>query len=126
MAIKLITKTFTDIRGTLAAIDENQLGFSVKRLFNIYNLDKKLERGGHGHKKAIIAMSCISGSCDVYINDGKQVSIYQLNKPEEYLILQPHEWHKMNNFSDNTIIQVLASETYNPDDYFYEEPKLIK
>ena len=123
MAQIIITKNFSDSRGSLTVIDEKELGFSIKRVFNIYALQPGAERGGHGHKESIIAMSCVSGSCDVYINDGKEISVLHLENPYQFVVLQPHEWHKMLNFTHNTVIQVLASELYNPDDYFYEEPK---
>ncbi len=124
MAKIIIAKNFSDARGSLTVTDERELGFSVKRIFNIYNLKPNSERGGHGHKKSVMAMSCPTGSCEIYINDGEKISTFKLDNPTQFIVLQPHEWHKMYDFAEGTSIQVLASEFYSPDDYFYEEPKL--
>ena len=123
MAKIVRVKKFTDARGSLNVVEDHQVGFPIKRVFNIYNLDLNSQRGGHGHKKTIVAMSCISGSCDVFINDGEKKHVISLKDTTEYLVLEPHEWHRMYNFGPNTIIQVLASELFDVNDYVFEEPK---
>lgn len=109
--------THKDTRGELTVI-ENILPFDVKRIYYIYN--SRETRGGHRHKITRQALICVSGSCDIYINDGKNEKTTNLSKPNQCLILEPEDWHTMSNMSLETVILVLASEHYDKDDYVHE------
>ena len=124
MARIVNASNFIDERGSLSVVEDDMLGFTPKRVFNLYNLNVNADRGNHGHKQSIVAMCCISGSCEVYVNDGRKISTYKLDKPTQFLVLEAHEWHKMYDFAENTIIQVLSSKNYDPDEYVFEEPKI--
>jgi dTDP-4-dehydrorhamnose 3,5-epimerase-like enzyme len=43
-----------------------------------------------------------------------------LEKPDHVLIIEPEDWHVMRNFSKDAVLIVLASESYDPDDYIFE------
>ena len=118
MAQLIDLKTFTDKRGNLTVI-ERTIPFDIKRIFYIYGVDKSV-RGGHRHKKTIQAAICIQGSCRINNHNGKEKSTYVLNAPNKCLILEPKDWHTMDNFSDNAILMVLASEYFDADDYIFE------
>lgn len=118
MSYILNLPTFKDERGSLTVI-EKILPFEVKRVFYIY--DVKGKRGGHRHKKTIQALVCLNGSCEIYINNGKKEEIVTLNSPSKCLILEPEDWHTMENFSQGSVLLVLASEFYDKNDYMYEE-----
>jgi dTDP-4-dehydrorhamnose 3,5-epimerase-like enzyme len=119
MAYLIDLETHTDSRGNLTVI-ENVLPFTIKRVFYIYGVDKS-ERGGHRHHKTIQAAVCIQGECKIVNNDGKQTQIFHLNKPSMCVLLEPADWHKMYDFSNNAILMVLASEEFNAEDYIFEE-----
>ena len=123
MAKIINIKKNTDSRGSLSAIEDIDIGFDIKRIFNIYDLDENSIRGCHGHKETIMALSCLQGSCKIYCNDGKKKEIFSLNEPNQYLILQPQDWHKIYDFRDKPILQILASKHWDKDDYVHEEPK---
>ena len=122
MAYLINLQTFSDRRGNLTVIDdiENVLPFKVKRIFYIYGVDNS-PRGGHRHKSTVQAAVCLRGSCRVSNNDGKRKKDFIMDSPNKCLILEPHDWHVMNDFTKDAIFMVLASETFNPDDYIYEE-----
>lgn len=63
------------------------------------------------------ALVCVHGN--VEIGFYKQKSVV-LNCPDQVLILEPDEYHYMQNFSKDAVLLVLSSEFYNPDDYVYE------
>lgn len=107
-----------DMRGSLCVV-EDCLGFDVQRVYYIFGASG--ERGGHAHKITKQALIAVSGSCDVpvFINDDWQN--VTLNIPSKCLILAPEDFHYMNNFSDDCVLLVLASERYNKDDYIYEK-----
>jgi len=124
MAYLINLQTFSDKRGYLTVIDdiENILPFKVKRIFYIYGVDDS-PRGGHRHKKTCQAAVCLKGSCKISNNDGEEKKIFIMDNPNKCLILEPQDWHVMNDFTHDAIFIVLASEAFDPNDYIYEEYK---
>jgi dTDP-4-dehydrorhamnose 3,5-epimerase-like enzyme len=111
-------RTNSDSRGSLTVI-EKVLGFDIKRVYYIYNVDESI-RGGHRHKITTQAAVCIKGSCEIFVNNGKEKFTYTLNNPDQCLILEPEDWHSMSNFTSDAVLLVLASEYYDPNDYIIE------
>jgi dTDP-4-dehydrorhamnose 3,5-epimerase-like enzyme len=118
MAELLNLKTFTDKRGNLTVI-EKVIPFDIKRIFYIYGVDDSV-RGGHRHHKTVQAAICIKGSCVISSNNGTEKQEFALDAPSKCLILESRDWHIMHHFSKDAILMVLASETFDPDDYIYE------
>lgn len=118
MAAIIDLKTFTDKRGNLTVI-EKVIPFDIKRIFYIYGVDNS-KRGGHRHHKTIQAAICIKGSCSIYNNNGTKEEIFELNTPNKCLIIEPDDWHTMNNFTPDAILIVLASENFDEKDYIFE------
>ena len=114
MAYIIDLPVFGDKRGTLTVV-EKLLPFEIKRFYYIYNVTSK--RGGHRHKKTIQALISLGGSCDIYTNNGKKEQIFFLDTPNKCLILDPNDWHTMDNFSEGSILLVLSSEFYDKEDY---------
>jgi dTDP-4-dehydrorhamnose 3,5-epimerase-like enzyme len=119
MAYILNLKTFTDKRGNLTVI-EKVIPFDVKRIFYIYGVDDSI-RGGHRHIKTIQAAICLRGSCLIYNDDNQVQHDFNLNSPDQCLILEPQDWHQMYQFTEDAILMVLASEYFDPDDYIYDK-----
>jgi hypothetical protein len=112
---------YTDKRGSLISI-EKCLPFKISRTYFIYDISG-CERGGHRHKVCWQALVSINGSCVVSCNDGFSRENFIMDKPQKILILKPEDWHKISSFTKNTILVVLASHTYDKDDYIYEDYK---
>jgi dTDP-4-dehydrorhamnose 3,5-epimerase-like enzyme len=113
-------RTFCDKRGNLTVI-EKVIPFEIKRIFYIYGVDSSV-RGKHRHKKTVQAAICIRGKCTIWNNDGRNNrEEFILDSPDKCLILEPHDWHKMYDFSSDAILMVLASEYFDADDYIFEE-----
>jgi hypothetical protein len=110
--------THTDHRGSLTVI-EKILPFDVKRVYYIYDIYNS-ERGHHAHKKTIQALIMLNGSCNVFVGEENHSTKYEMNSPNECLILMPEDFHWMNNFSENSILLILASEEFDKEDYIYE------
>lgn len=121
MAKVITLPTYTDARGSLTVI-ENVLPFEVKRFYYIHGVkDAKTVRAGHRHKKNHQALICLSGSCSVYCNNGKQEQTFVLDTANKCLDLPPEDWHTMQDFTSDCVILVLASEFYDVDDYIDEK-----
>ena len=118
MASIINLETHTDSRGNLTVI-QDVFPFKIERVFYIYGVDKS-ERGGHRHHKTIQAAVCIQGECKIFNNDGKKKQVFHLDKPSECVLLEPEDWHKMYDFSENAILMVLASEKFDQNDYIFE------
>jgi len=117
MAYFIDVPKFVDDRGGLCVL-ENVLPFDVKRIYYIFDVIG--ERGGHRHIKTIQALICLSGSCDVFVDNGKEKNTYCLDKPNQCLILEPEDWHTMKEFSQKATLLVISSEYYDADDYIDE------
>ena len=110
----------SDSRGTLNFIDK-LLPFDIRRVF--YISDVKKMRGGHRHKKTTLALICIHGQCLVKIQNLSSEDEVLLNSKNQCLILDATDWHTMDEFSNEAVLLVLASEYYDEDDYIYEPYK---
>ena len=118
MAKFLKFKTHIDDRGSLTVI-EKQIPFDIKRVFYIYDVDDS-KRGFHKHKSTIQLAVCLNGSCDIVVEKINK-EIYELNKPEIGLIIEPEDYHWMENFSKGTVLLVMASEEFDEKDYIYSK-----
>jgi hypothetical protein len=59
----------------------------------------------------------LSGSFDVYLNDGNEDRLVQLNRSYYGLYVPKMLWRSLENFSTNALCLILASGEYNEDDY---------
>jgi hypothetical protein len=66
------------------------------------------------------ALVSVAGSCAVEWTNGRQKGIETLNEPDKLLLLQPEDWHVMRDFSSDSVLLVLASESFDPADYIDE------
>lgn len=107
--------TFSDERGILTVIEKIFVN-DIKRVYYIYGADDKT-RGGHRHKKTKQVLIALCGSCDIYSETPESNKTFLLNTPKKALIVEPEDWHTMQNFSKDCILLVLASEYYEKDDY---------
>jgi hypothetical protein len=110
--------TYNDKRGNLTVI-ERIIPFEIKRIFYIYGVDDSI-RGGHRHKTTFQAAICLRGSCSIHSNNGSSKINYLLDNPSKCLLIDPEDWHIMDQFSPDAILMVLASTYYNADDYIYQ------
>tara|TARA_B100001093_G_C26406353_1_gene833529 strand:- start:290 stop:649 length:360 start_codon:yes stop_codon:yes gene_type:complete len=117
MAYFIDIPQFSDSTGNLCVI-ENLIPFVIKRIYYIFDVTD--ERGGHRHKKTEQALICLSGGCEVFVNNGKKEEAFKLTKPNKCLILESRDWHTMNDFSSSATLLVLASEYYDKNDYIHE------
>ena len=118
MARLIDLRTFTDKRGNLTVI-EKVMPFAIRRIFYIYGVDESV-RGGHRHRATVQAAVCIKGSCRIYNNNGVEENYFSLDQPHKCLLIEPEDWHTMDQFSPDAILMVLASEYFDPNDYIFE------
>ena len=120
MANIIDLKTFTDARGNLTVV-EKVIPFDIKRVFYIYGVDDSV-RGKHRHKKTLQAAISIQGSCRIVnqSGSGQPHQEFTLDTPSKCLIINPEDYHWMDQFSKDCILMVFASEFYDAEDYIFE------
>ena len=91
--------------------------FNVKRVFYIYDIPGGEDRGAHAHKLCHQFLVAASGSFEIELDDGIYKRTVALNRPFYGLHIPPGIWAAEKGFSSGAICLVLASETYDENDY---------
>lgn len=116
-----------DSRGSLIALEANKdIPFEIKRIYYIFDTKEGVVRGRHAHKALEQILICVSGSCTIVIDDGKERTEVVLNKPDIGLYIGPNMWREMKDFSPGAVLLVLASDFYNEADYIRNYDEFLK
>jgi dTDP-4-dehydrorhamnose 3,5-epimerase-like enzyme len=116
-----------DARGNLTFIEGfNHIPFAIKRVFYLYDVPGGSDRGGHALKSCHQFLIAMSGSFDIILYDGKEKQRIHLNRSYYGLHIPPMIWREMDNFSSGSICLSLASEVYNPNDYYREYNEYLR
>lgn len=109
-----------DNRGNLTFIENSRhIPFDIKRVYYLYDVPGGESRGGHAHKQLMQLLIAASGSFDVILDDGGTRRKYSLNRSYYGLFVPTMTWRELENFSSGSVCLVLASEYYDPMDYYY-------
>ena len=107
-----------DSRGNLTFLESNnQVPFTINRVYFLYDVPSRSSRGGHSHMDLWQLLVAISGSFSVVVDDGDCRSTVTLNAPDEGLLIGPGVWRELNGFSAGSVCLVLASNKYDEADY---------
>ena len=116
-----------DPRGNLTFVESNnQIPFSIERVYYLYDVPGGSERGGHAHKELHQLIIAMSGSFDVVLDDGKDKKRVHLNRSYNGLYVCPMIWRELDNFSSNAVCMVLASNKYSEDDYYRDYAEFMR
>jgi hypothetical protein len=110
--------------GDITAINNLELiPFETKRVYYLYDVPNRADRGAHAHKELYQLVVAVTGSFDIELFDGIDKIKYTLNQPDQGLLIVAGIWRDLNNFSGGGICLVLASHEYDEADYIrdYQE-----
>ena len=113
-----------DDRGNLSFFEEQRhIPFSIKRSYWIYDVPGGESRGGHAYRELEEFIVALSGSFEIFLDDGIEQKIVPLNRAYYGLYIPKMIWRRMQNFSTNAVALVVASRPYSAGDYIrnYEE-----
>lgn len=110
-----------DERGHLVIVEGGGIDvvpFDIKRVFYIYGSDAEVVRGMHANIKTEFVLINVAGKSKVKVKDGEgNEAIFCLNRPHTGIYLPTMVWKEMYEFSEDSVLLVLASEHYDPDEY---------
>ncbi len=111
-------KKIPDERGNLSVIEERKdIPFKIERTYWIYDVPGGAEREGHAYFENEEFIVCLSGSFEIMVNTGSEEKTFTLNRANKGLFVPKLTWRKLDNFSTNTVALIIASKTYNEQDY---------
>lgn len=113
-----------DDRGNLVVIEGNQdIPFDIKRVFYIYGSDSSVIRGQHANRLSEFVLINVKGTSKVRLDNGKEEKVICLDKPRMGLYIPAMLWKDMYDFSEDSVLLVLASTHYDGKEYIrsYEE-----
>lgn len=116
-----------DERGKLVVIEGGQaVPFEIKRVFYIYESDATVVRGQHANRESEFVLINISGNSKVRITGGKEEYIVELNQPMMGVYIPKMIWKDMYDFSEDSILLVLASTHYDGNEYIRDYDKYLE
>ena len=113
-----------DDRGSLIALEAaREIPFPIERVYFVFETRPGVDRGFHAHKSLEQWAICVSGSCVMTMDDGRDRRSVRLDSPEKGLYIGPVIWREMSDFSPDAVLMVIASTRYEEADYIrsYEE-----
>lgn len=121
-------QTVNDKRGAISVLDfAKSTPFIPKRFFVVYNVPKSNIRGEHAHKKCHQFLTVLKGSAAIITDDGNKKQEFLLNDiNREGIYLPPMTWGVQYKHSDDCIMAVFASHSYNDRDYIRDYNDYIK
>lgn len=117
-----------DQRGHLVVVEgEKDIPFLVKRVFYMYGSDRDVVRGQHANRKTEFVLINVAGTSKVRVKDGLgNEAVFSLNRPHTGIYLPKMVWKDMYDFSEDSILLVLASEHYDGTEYIRDYPTFVK
>lgn len=116
-----------DERGNLVVIEgEEDIPFSIKRVFYMYGSDPDIIRGQHANRRSSFVLINVSGTSKVRITDGNEEIIVVLDKPRMGIYIPPMYWKDMYDFSSDSVLLVLSDEHYDCNEYIRDYSEYLK
>lgn len=120
-------KDLGDDRGKLVVVEgEKDIPFDIKRVFYIYGSDETVVRGQHANINSEFVLINVSGKSKVKITDGKRTEIVELCRPMDGVYLPKMIWKEMYDFSEDSVLLVLANTHYDNSEYIRDYQDYIK
>lgn len=117
-----------DERGHLVIVEGNKnIPFDIKRVFYIYGSDPNVVRGQHANRRTEFVLINVAGTSKVKVKDGEgNEAIFCLNRPHTGIYLPTMVWKDMYDFSEDSVLLVLASEHYDATEYIRNYDDFVK
>ena len=114
----------TDDKGSLVVLESGrEVRFPLQRVYFLFGTPNGVERGSHAHRRNEQIAVAAAGTCTFVLDDGDIREEVRLDKPHAGLFMAPMVWHELKDFSADCVLLVLASESYDEQEYIrdYDE-----
>lgn len=98
------------------------IGFPVHRAYYIKEVPTGQGRGGHGHRKLRQCFLCLRGSVTLKVTKNGRSIERRLGLKPEAAIVAAGCWRDLSEFSEDSVVIVLASAEYDEADYIRDYP----
>ncbi len=117
-----------DNRGHLVIVEgEQDISFDIKRVFYIYGSDPKVIRGQHANRESEFVLINVAGKSKIKVKDGVgNEAIYCLDRPHTGVYIPAMVWKDMYDFSEDSVLLVLASTHYDPGEYIRDYGEFVR
>lgn len=116
-----------DERGKLVVIEGGKgIPFEIQRVFYIYGSDATVVRGEHANRESEFVLINVAGTSKVRITDGDEEIIVELNKPMMGVYIPKMIWKDMYDFSEDSVLLVLASTHYDGKEYIRDYTEYLE
>src|SRR5581483_5648666 len=119
---------YSDLRGSLTAgeVPGEAVPFTPRRWFLVYDVPSREVRGEHAHRECHQFLICVSGSVNVAVDDGENRAEVVLDAPTMGVYVPPLVWGSQYRYGSDSVLMVLASHPYDPDDYIREYDEFLR
>lgn len=119
---------FGDERGNLVVAEGSgkDIPFDIKRVFYMYGSDREVIRGQHANRLSEFVLINVSGTSKVKVDNGYESKIIELNRPRMGLYIETMVWKDMFDFSEDSVLLVLANTHYDGSEYIRDYEAFIR
>lgn len=104
--------------GSITVVEEGvHTPFRFRRAYFLRGLSLDSVRGGHAHKQLWQLFIAVSGSVRVCLETSSERHEFFLSSPTKGLLVPNLTWRLLDQFSEGSVLLVLASERYDESDY---------
>ena len=97
------------------------IGFPVHRAYYIRDVPKGQSRGGHGHRALRQCFLCLRGSVRLSMSKAGVTETVDLTRPSQAAVVGAGCWRDLSDFSEDSVVIVLASDEYDEADYIRDQ-----
>lgn len=119
---------FGDERGNLVVAEGSgmDIPFEIQRVFYMYGSDSEVVRGQHANRLSEFVLINVSGTSRVKVDNGFEQEIIELNKPRMGLYIETMVWKDMYDFSEDSVLLVLANTHYDGSEYIRDYDEFLE
>ena len=120
-------KWLGDERGKLVVVEGGiTIPFEIKRVFYIYDSDRDVIRGRHANRISDFVLVNVAGQSKLRLTDGQEEFVTELNRPMMGVYIPRMIWKDMYDFSEDSVLLVLASTHYDNSEYIRDYDEYIR
>jgi hypothetical protein len=118
--------TIVDHLGALSVVErDDPFPFLIRRVYYIHGVAPGAVRGSHAHKALCQLIVAVAGCFNVTLDDGEDVTDWQLDTPTKGLVVPPGYWRTLSSFTPGAAALVFASAEYDEADYIRDYGEFV-